>query len=300
VADDRPARPGWYRDPDDPARLRHWSGRSWDHRRRTLPTWAIATIDFVASDDRRAGRPTLEGPVHPAALPATATAATAQSSRRRPAVVAARPGGFAGRGGGRVTAPGGGAPGARAGGSATWPHPRAALILISAAVGVAILILSATVGGAPSATAPVTLADDSAFVAAATVACNSDIAAARLAPTPAISPKGSIGTSDPLTPTLVAEANDRLARLRTRLLALPVIAAARPGVQRWMDGWDRFAADRVRLAALVAKSGAAAASTAAVTAALRSDAGDADAFAVSNHLDACTLDEQGAGTYLPF
>ncbi|MBO0747070.1 MAG: DUF2510 domain-containing protein, partial [Acidimicrobiaceae bacterium] len=38
--------PGWYQDPDDPTRVRHWNGRGWTGRRRPRPTWHVLPNDL--------------------------------------------------------------------------------------------------------------------------------------------------------------------------------------------------------------------------------------------------------------
>lgn len=38
--------PGWYQDPDDPTRVRHWNGRGWSGRRRPRPTWHVLPNDL--------------------------------------------------------------------------------------------------------------------------------------------------------------------------------------------------------------------------------------------------------------
>lgn len=39
--------PGWYQDPDDPTRVRHWNGRGWTGRRRPRPTWHVLPNDLA-------------------------------------------------------------------------------------------------------------------------------------------------------------------------------------------------------------------------------------------------------------
>ncbi|MGH9123084.1 MAG: hypothetical protein ACRDYC_14265, partial [Acidimicrobiales bacterium] len=40
-----PLHPGWYQDPEDPTRLRHWGGSEWGNARRPKPGWTVATAD---------------------------------------------------------------------------------------------------------------------------------------------------------------------------------------------------------------------------------------------------------------
>lgn len=55
-------RPGWYRDPDDPRRLRYWDGGSWTGKSRKQPPWAMRSMPFEAS--REELDRSSEGPVH--------------------------------------------------------------------------------------------------------------------------------------------------------------------------------------------------------------------------------------------
>jgi hypothetical protein len=38
---------GWYQDPDDPTRVRHWGGRGWTSRRRPRPGWHLVQVDLT-------------------------------------------------------------------------------------------------------------------------------------------------------------------------------------------------------------------------------------------------------------
>ena len=55
--------PGWYRDPDEPRRLRYWDGNNWTGRSRKRPPWVLRTEPFELSPED-ADR-SVEGPVHP-------------------------------------------------------------------------------------------------------------------------------------------------------------------------------------------------------------------------------------------
>lgn len=39
--------PGWYQDPDDPTRVRHWNGRGWSGRRRPRPAWHVLANELA-------------------------------------------------------------------------------------------------------------------------------------------------------------------------------------------------------------------------------------------------------------
>jgi hypothetical protein len=59
-------RPGWYKDPDDPRRLRYWDGTTWTGRSRKRPPWAARTEAFEARYEELDR--SIEGPVHPREL----------------------------------------------------------------------------------------------------------------------------------------------------------------------------------------------------------------------------------------
>jgi hypothetical protein len=50
-----PTVPGWYRDQDDPERIRYYDGERWTRRWRPYPEWASASIE-IAAVDRPAAR----------------------------------------------------------------------------------------------------------------------------------------------------------------------------------------------------------------------------------------------------
>lgn len=292
-----PTAPAWYPDPEDPVRLRHWNGRGWDPRRRTLPAWALATDDLAAvGEGRRDSDPVLEGPAHPAGLKATAAAA-AQSAHPRPRGIS--PGRVvAGRGtSGTGTSTAGRMTGMRPVRRASWSRPRAVLMSLSALIGLAVLVLAATVGIAPRPAGTTTLAQDATFIQTASIDCAAAMGAIRLTPQPSMS---SSGTTPTPSPEAVAAANLALERLETRIRALPVTNVALNGVQGWLDTWNRFAADRMKQAdAAAARSATGSATgTTSVAAALGPvvslDAAQADAFATTNGLGNCALDADNA------
>jgi hypothetical protein len=277
-----PSWAGWYRDPEDPIRLKHWNGRGWDARHRTMPAWAVGVEDYVLDPpSRRNADPMLEGPVHRAALPAIATA-SAQSYR--PAGAPGAAGGLLGArrtgsvGGGALHWSGGARPPRRP----AWPHPRSAYVVASALVGLVVVILVVTVGLVSRPTTDLTLAQDSSFIRAANIACGESMGAIWL---PSSGAKGPGGSAVRPSPAEVAAANADLTRLEATIRALPVVASAASEVQSWLDTWGRFAVDRQRLAV----DGSGATGAGSLTSAVAFDVAQANAIVSSHGLTNCRL-----------
>jgi hypothetical protein len=247
-----------------------------------MPAWAVGVEDYVlVGSSRRDADPMLEGPVHRAALPAIATA-SAQASRP-----AAGPSGAGGLPGTRRTGSGAGGPlhwpsGARPIRPSAWPNPRSAYVVGSALVGLVIVILVVTVGLVSRPTTALTLAQDSSFLRSANIACGESMGAVWLPPS---GTKGAGGTVVVASPAEVATANEDLTRLEAAIRALPVVASAEGELQNWLDTWDRFAADRERLAA--AESDATGASS--LLSAVELDVAQANAIVSSHGLRNCIL-----------
>jgi hypothetical protein len=281
-----PSRPGWYRDPDDPARLRHYTGRGWDSRRRTLPAWAIGVRDVVwVETARRDGDPVPDGPVHRAALPASANA-TGQSlspAEVRRSSGTTRAGGPVGPR--RAAGPGGGAlhwsVGARPVRRASWSSPRTAFLLASTTVALVVVILVATLGLSNRPATDPSLAQDSTFIRSANIACGEAMGAIRSPPPSA----ESSATAGAMSPAAVAAANRNLEQLAARIRALPVVASAESLIQGWLDDWSRYATDRQRQAD--ARSGGVGPGSLSSTVGL--DEAAADAFPSAHGLSDCTL-----------
>jgi hypothetical protein len=265
---------GWYPDPSDPVRLRHWNGRTWDPRLRTVPAWAVGSRDYVlVESSRRRGDPMLEGPVHAASLPAIATA-TAQLSRPapRPGSPSRPTGSRSGAGAGPPTS--GWAIGARPVRSSSWSRPRLALMVVTSLIGLVVLVLAATVGFTPRTPGTTTLAQDTTFIRSANIACGEGMAATRL---PNASGIPSVAA--------VATANSNLAHLAARIEALPVVASGRSSIQGWLNAWEQYGADRQKEAA----SGSAANGPGSWASTVSLEADTADAFATADDLGNCTL-----------
>jgi hypothetical protein len=153
------------------------------------------------------------------------------------------------------------------------------MVALSVAVAALIAVFAGMVGDTRSGVTNQQVSADTVFVRDANVACASAMGAARLWPTRAGAPLPA--------PAAVVAANTRLGELSGRILALPLVSADRSEIQGWLDGWQRFATDRLRAA-----SGDGA--TSSLVAAVGLDATRADAFALTNSLGDCTLNAQPA------
>jgi hypothetical protein len=286
-----PTSPGWYRDPEDPAQLRHYSGRGWDGRRRTMPAWAIGSEDFVwVATSRRDGDPVPDGPVHRAALPASANA-TGQTMS--PVDVRRSAGGA--RGGApvgprRAASLSGGAlhwsGGARPARRAAWANPRTSFMVASTLVGLMVVILVATVGLSNRPSTDPSLAQDSTFIRSANIACGEAMGAIRSPP----ASTQSSAASGSMSPAAVSAANRNLERLATEIKALPIVASAQSPIQGWLDDWNRYATDRQRQADLAATAaGAGADGPGSLSSTVGLDEAAADAFPTAHGLSDCTL-----------
>ena len=275
-----PAPSGWYRDPGDPLALRHWNGRTWDCRGRTLPAWTVGTREFELLRTGRAGDPSLEGPVRKAGLPAIATATAAASRPARGGATAGRAvatGGAAGAGTGPTGVIGGARPARR---RSAW-RPPLAFMTTSALVSLIVVVLVATVGLASRPSTVPTLAQDPAFLRSANIACGEAMGAVRQTGS-ALGPAGA-----PL-PAEVAAANQVLSRLTAEIRALPVVGSAQAEIQGWLGAWARYASDRQRQAdAARGASGSSSATSLASQVSL--DEAQADAFVTTHGLAACAL-----------
>lgn len=324
--------PGWYFDPDDPARLRYWNGKSWTNRRRLRPSWTIATRDIALPEvgpeaDGSEDSPVLDGPVRPAALPAVASSALTAPAPTNPLDRSSQPGGPGRRSATSLFLPGGpGSPQSGAGKGAR-DGVRRPLMALVAAVAVALLVMSVTVGVSHRYSAPVTV-PVTRFVDAANTACAASMGTlpravsapasggrSKLGSTPthsthslstkALSTNGSPAHSSSvhssagglLSASAAARSAKIVSALRNQLLSLPSAATAGAGVKRWLANWARFAQDRRAYAQLLTTnppgSGPLPTSVAARRARLAADALSAaqaaDQYALSHRLTECAL-----------
>lgn len=319
--------PGWYFDPDDPARLRYWNGKSWTNRRRLRPSWTIATRDIALPEvgpeaDGSEDSPVLDGPVRPAALPAVASSALTAPALTNPLDRSSQPGRPGRRSATSLFLPGG--PGSPQGGAGKRARDgaRRPLMALAAAVAVALLVMSVTVGVSHRYSAPVTVSV-TRFVDAANTACAASMgtlpravsapasgAASKLGSTPthsthSLATKASSAHSssahssagEVLSASVAARSAKIVSALRNQLSSLPSANTAGAGVKRWLANWARFAKDRRAYAQLLTTnppgSGPLPASVAARRARLAADALSAaqaaDQYALSHRLTECAL-----------
>jgi hypothetical protein len=284
-----PRAPGWYRDPADRSRMRHWSGAYWDIRSRRVPPWMAGTAAVAASAHAGHGAegPRLDGPVHPAMLPANVkSAAQAQITRRAPARVTAV--GVASSPAGSRRTPVSGHPGVPIG-RRHWGD-RAPLVVGGTLV---LAILLAVAGMVAVSKSPITatrVSTDPVFIRSANRACNQAMGAVR-------TPTGARDASVP-DPAVTAKTNRALYVLVAKLQSLRSASALGPQLVGWFDNWDDFAKDRAAEAATVTdrSSPAMAVSTKKAQAAAKRAAHDADVFALDNSLGECVLTAPPTGT----
>jgi hypothetical protein len=304
--------PGWYRDPDDPDRLRYWSGSGWTARRRPRPVWAEASAEWIVAapaeaeavayadpdgtgeptDGGRSG-PVLEGPVRPAELPAIAAAVTGPAERSP-----GRKGPAAALGGGRGSNVSTRRPGLGTGPYSSWPHPwlrrRGPARVVGMVAVIAMIAMIVAVGVVqPSGTAEWMLTDQS-FVSRANALCQKSMPGATGASTQPGMTAATGGTqvatapSDPSQVVATAGAVDALAN---KLAALPVAAADQAHVRMWLASWHSWAYDQRLYAAAVSAHPSSAQPSDATQAQTMAQAEEdaADHFATVNGLLSCNL-----------
>ncbi len=284
--------PGWYIDPADPIRMRHWNGKGWGSARRRLPTWASGTsplvvpVETVRTDD---DHPPLEGPARRSFLTADVTSSAGRSTptRTQGSAGARSHPAAGGSGATRYPSPRRSGEPAPTGG---WPR-RAPVLVACALVVVALLVLAGTVGIAKSPVISSQLSADLGYVHSANAACASAMGAVRIG-----EPQSSKQPATVAGPAAVDAANAALRALIARLGAIPAASTVTSQLQGWFDDWDRYAGDRSAQAAFLAAHPS---PDAAVVARERTLAGatglaatEADSFALGNSLGDCMLTDR--------
>ncbi len=298
--------PGWYPDPTDPARLRHWDGEVWDGRERHLPAWVIASDELGPAELAAPPEGALDAPFEDRSLPAmTAPAAGGVVRRRRPLPAA-----------GVWRSPAAPLPQLRPGAAEApdqrrWSaRTRRRGIALFALAALLVLSVSGTVASslAPPANP---LAPDTAFLREANAACVSTLGAVR----PVASSAGAGAT-----PTAVMAVGAELSGLAGRIHRLSEAPGATSVVAGWLRLWKTWSAERLAEArALAGEGGTAPASSrpgasspgaagsgratpaaaeAAGTAA-GAAASEADSFALHHGLADCSLRYQPTAAILP-
>lgn len=299
--------PGWYPDPDDPALLRHWSGRQWDSHRRHVPAWSVATEELRLLDAAEPpSGPAPDGPVHTEALPAVTAPFGSGSTRRRLALPAPS---------WRSPAPSPFEDRPRIGPTARsrrrWlagPRRLASLMVVVALIAVTV---SGAVSGGLRRTGNSLMAD-TAFLRGANAACVATLGAVR----PVVGQSGATGGATPTVPTVptvatVQAARSQLAGLSRRILQLASAPHATADVTGWLGLWAAWGAARASQARNATSSGQphgsggaggqshGGGSAATAAAAAQADVRGADTFASHHGLSDCTLQGVPATTILP-
>jgi hypothetical protein len=283
-----PRAPGWYRDPLDRTRIRHWSGLYWDVPQRRLPPWALGTAAVVVSP-RHLGQgegPRLDGPVDLAALPVKARSSARVRAARlgRPLPPGPSHGGPGGIG------PSAGVHGPARPALSRRRQMRTPFTVSSVLVVAALLVVAGFISFSKSPSTVTQVSSDSAYVTAANTACTSSLGALTAADETATA-----------TPAEVASSNKVISALMTKLQTLPSAAAVAGQTSGWFASWSAYKVDRTREASYLAShpehSAPAQHEEAALAGETRTAAADADSFAQANSLGDCVLaSPTGKGT----
>jgi hypothetical protein len=281
--------PGWYPDPDDPIRMRHWSGRSWSGRRRPLPAWSVAFREVTPDGSPVGGEgvdgPVLDGPVRAEALPAIASASvhTGEIAERRAHPARSGTGARSTR---RAAPAGPATPNLMP--PSGLDRRRFVLLIVGCVAVLALLIAVVNAGnGGPQAYSAVSI--DRSYLTAANRACSAALGASRTVPSIS-APSTNAGDA-----AKISTAATSVATLEAKLKALPATPAAAPQISRWLSDWSAYVHDERDDAADLTSpevAGAARPRVALDRADAVSAATGADSFALRNGLGSCTI---GAG-----
>ncbi|MGH9076894.1 MAG: hypothetical protein ACRDY0_05480 [Acidimicrobiales bacterium] len=290
------AAPAWYPDPDDPTRIRHWGGASWDGRWRRRPGWDLCGQDWLESAGGSVHVDTVaEGPAGAAHLPAVASGWWAAAAESGLAASTAR------SGSGGTGVDGAGPPALLA----RQAHPvRRARVLSGPRLGTLVVcflaitaMMAAVVGltvARPSAYRSAVLADPT-FVVQANAACGAQLTPVRI-PAPTTPAAGGITGAPWPTPSALRTEAATLGRLSTALEALRLSAAERGPVLGWLSKWRRYGTEEMAWADTLDRAASHVGPAPPSLSGPGSLAARADRFAVQNGLDACTLSTQPVST----
>jgi hypothetical protein len=285
-----PRAPGWYRDPLDRTRMRHWSGMYWDVPQRRLPPWVLGTAAVVLTPQRlgRGGGPQLEGPVNVAVLPVQARSSARVRAARlgRPAPVSPHQLAAGTLASGR--GPLGLSSRAAARGRRRFPAP---LTVSGAVVIAALLVVAGFVSFSRSPSTVARVSSDAAYIQAANAACTSTLGA--------ITNGRAAATGPTATPAEVVASNRVLRSLASKLQGLPAAAAVAGSTRSWFADWTAYESARTSEAAYVAAhrtlSTPARHEENALDTTTRAAATAANSWAQSNSLGECLLASPPAG-----
>lgn len=276
-----PRPPGWYRDPDDPLSVRHWTGECWSSQRRARPGWDLPDSDWIAPPlPADTGGPVLDGPVRSPGLPAIA-AATTHPRRGYPSGAAATTPGFAvpSR---RPTRSEQAVP------AASWTNRRRPVLVMVGLSLLAVLALVASVALTRPSPAVAWTEDAPQFVADANRLCASALAGVRPAAAPAMTSSAAAPS-----PAGVEVWATTVARVAQRIRSLPTVPDDTARLNTWLGEWATYSNDEHRYAAWLRANPSAAAAVARTGQQLSDRAAHeavaADGFAGANGLSRCTL-----------
>jgi hypothetical protein len=256
--------------------MRHWSGAYWDVTQRRVPPWIAGTAAVVTTSARSgqdSGQPRLDGPAHPAMLPASVRSATRAGAVRRVPSSRTTTGseGISTRASRSPAASRPGLPAKKR----RWP-PRASLVVSGTLVLAILLGVAGMVAISRNPVSATQVSADPVFIRSANSACSQAMGRIR------ITAGGQRGEAAISTPAVTARANLALGVLITKLQSLRSAAALGAQLRALFNDWDRFARDRVAEAAT-------APATKVLSAATERAAHEADSFALGNALGECVL-----------
>jgi hypothetical protein len=239
-----PGHPGWYVDPEEPSRLRHWDGEAWSTRSRPRPGWSSRAVPFETdeADLERAGT---EGPAHRDELQAPVRKGARSTGRTTPW----QPGQARQRG--RAPAAPHGRPPAPGREPLSVPLTRSAqarrpLLVIAVLVGVAAAVVVSSFAISQPAYGPTShyqppSAQTSlqSFANQATKDCSAAL--------PHYRPALQADVDGPS----IAAATRKLGRLRLRLETIPTSKEISGPIRSWLQDWQDFTRYQARYARLI-------------------------------------------------
>ena len=239
-----PDPPGWYLDPEEPSRLRHWDGQGWSTRSRPRPGWSSRAVPFE-TDEAGLDRSAAEGPAHPDELQAPVSKGARlagrtgpwqpsqpRSSTSRPVLSSTRP-----PASGRGPVPASPPRSARA---------RRPLLVLTALVGVAAAVVISSFAISQPAYGPTTPVQPPSGQASLQSFANQagrDCASALPRYRPALQ-------ADVDGPSIAAAAR-KLGLLRHRLETIPTSREISGPIRSWLQDWQDFSNYQSRYARLI-------------------------------------------------
>lgn len=271
----RPPSPGWYPDVEDRGRLRHWDGVAWIDRYRPRPPWSVQGVHLVVREQTAfdGGRSASARLVHQGRRSSRA------GERRSRPPAAPEP------------------PSSPLSASEWAPHlsdrgvrpaRRLTGLTLFLAVAVTVVVVAAGVSRPRGPFSTV----NTAFATRADTTCSTAL-------TPVHGAGASSAGISGADPARIDPAASRVEQLAGEMEAWPETRSAGAEIPKWLGLWHRYGSEEHHFAALLRASAADTAPGAMVAAATTKaqhladqaagDAREADGFALSNGLQACTL-----------